>query len=125
MKAITILEPWTSLIACGTKKIETWSLTVICLGKIESGVAYEKISFDTKQYSWILLSNLCQPRAWSDFGVTRRGYAAARIPDRREIKRRIAASQIAGGLGARYICRIVGKQVYLFHDEDKWFIERK
>ncbi len=38
---------------------------------------------------------------------------------------RQAASQIAGGLGTRYICRIAGKQVYLFHDEDKWFIEGK
>lgn len=36
---------------------------------------------------------------------------------------RQAASLKGGGLGTRYICRIVGKEVHLFHDEEKWFIE--
>jgi hypothetical protein len=30
-----------------------------------------------------------------------------------------------GGLGIRYTCRIRGKQVYLFDEEGKWFVERK
>lgn len=34
-----------------------------------------------------------------------------------------AASLKAGGRGVRYTCRIKGKRVYLFLDDDKWFIE--
>lgn len=37
---------------------------------------------------------------------------------------RQAASLKAGGQGMRYTCRIDGKQVYLFHDDGKWFIEK-
>ncbi|HWR43250.1 hypothetical protein [Sporomusa sp.] len=37
---------------------------------------------------------------------------------------RQAASLKAGGLGLRYTCRIAGKEVYLFCDEGRWFIER-
>ncbi|MBU2700578.1 hypothetical protein Ga0466249_001670 [Sporomusaceae bacterium BoRhaA] len=36
---------------------------------------------------------------------------------------RKAASLKGGGLGMRYICRICGKQVNLFDDEGRWFIE--
>jgi hypothetical protein len=38
---------------------------------------------------------------------------------------RQAASLKAGGVGMRYTCRICNKQVYLFNDEGKWFMERK
>jgi hypothetical protein len=38
---------------------------------------------------------------------------------------RLATSQKASGTGIRYTCRIMGKQVYLFDDEGKWFMERK
>jgi hypothetical protein len=38
---------------------------------------------------------------------------------------RKAASLKAGGMGMRYTCRICNKQVYLFNDEGKWFMERK
>ncbi|AJQ27559.1 hypothetical protein [Pelosinus fermentans] len=38
---------------------------------------------------------------------------------------RLAASLKAGGTGIRYTCKIMGKQVYLFDDEGKWFMERK
>jgi len=38
---------------------------------------------------------------------------------------RQAASLKAGGMGIRYTCRIMNKQVYLFSDEGKWFMERK
>ena len=34
-----------------------------------------------------------------------------------------APSLKAGGLGTRYTCKIRGKQVYLFYDEGKWFVE--
>lgn len=38
---------------------------------------------------------------------------------------RQAASLKAGGQGMRYTCRIAGKQVFLFCDDGKWFIEGK
>ena len=38
---------------------------------------------------------------------------------------RQAASLKAGGVGLRYNCKIAGKQVYLFCDEGKWFVEGK
>ena len=37
---------------------------------------------------------------------------------------RRAASLKGGGLGIRYTCKIMGKQVYLFEDEGKWFLEK-
>lgn len=36
-----------------------------------------------------------------------------------------AASLKAGGQGIRYRCRVRGKEVYLFLEEGKWFIEGK
>ncbi len=36
---------------------------------------------------------------------------------------RRAAALKAGGQGTRYTCRVVGKEVYLFCDEGKWFLE--
>lgn len=36
---------------------------------------------------------------------------------------RKSASLKAGGIGLRFTCFIRGKQVYLYKDEDKWFIE--
>jgi len=36
---------------------------------------------------------------------------------------RRAASLKAGGIGLRFTCLIRGKEVYLFKDEDKWFME--
>lgn len=36
---------------------------------------------------------------------------------------RQAPSLKSGGLGIRYTCRIRGKDVYLFCDEGKWFVE--
>nr|WP_092070493.1 hypothetical protein [Dendrosporobacter quercicolus]NSL48269.1 hypothetical protein [Dendrosporobacter quercicolus DSM 1736]SDM11251.1 hypothetical protein SAMN04488502_102202 [Dendrosporobacter quercicolus] len=51
---------------------------------------------------------------WRDGRV----YSVDRIMDVRQ-----AASLKAGGCGIRYTCRIHGKQVYLFDEEGKWFIE--
>lgn len=48
-----------------------------------------------------------------------RKYPIDRVLDVRQ-----AASLKAGGCGLRYKCRIVGKEVYLFCDEGKWFIEK-
>jgi len=36
---------------------------------------------------------------------------------------RRAASLRAGGVGMRYTCRICGKVVKLFNEENKWFME--
>lgn len=37
-----------------------------------------------------------------------------------------AASLKAGGQGIRYTCRVLGKQTYLFlENENRWFIEAK
>lgn len=38
---------------------------------------------------------------------------------------RQASSLKVGGMGIRYTCKICNKQVYLFNDEGKWFMERK
>ena len=37
---------------------------------------------------------------------------------------RRAPSLKAGGVRMRYICRICGKTVALFNDENKWFMEK-
>ena len=36
---------------------------------------------------------------------------------------REAPSLKAGGQGIRYTCRVGGRQFFLFHDRDDWFIE--
>ncbi len=36
-----------------------------------------------------------------------------------------AASTKVGGCGIRYTVMILGKETYLFHEEDKWFVEAK
>lgn len=36
-----------------------------------------------------------------------------------------AASLKAGGTGLRFDCRVSGKQVYLWYEDPKWFLERK
>ncbi|MBT9144058.1 MAG: hypothetical protein DDT29_02472 [Dehalococcoidia bacterium] len=35
-----------------------------------------------------------------------------------------AASLKAGGIGIRYTCTVMGRQIYLFYEEDRWFMER-
>lgn len=35
---------------------------------------------------------------------------------------RQAASTKAGGCGTRYTCRVRGREMYLFRDENEWFI---
>lgn len=37
---------------------------------------------------------------------------------------RRAASLKAGGTGIRYTCKVYNKEVYLFFEEDRWFMER-
>lgn len=36
-----------------------------------------------------------------------------------------ATSLKAGGCGIRYTCRILGKERYIFLEENKWFVEVK
>lgn len=38
---------------------------------------------------------------------------------------RHAASLKAGGAGIRYTCRVLGKELYLFLEENRWFIEQQ
>ncbi|NLG25621.1 MAG: hypothetical protein GX558_09720 [Clostridiales bacterium] len=38
---------------------------------------------------------------------------------------RPAASTRSGGQGMRYLCRVFGGEVYLYHDRDDWFVEVK
>lgn len=51
---------------------------------------------------------------WEDGRV----FAVDRILDIRK-----AASLKAGGAGMRYICRICGRTVRLFNDDNRWFME--
>ena len=37
---------------------------------------------------------------------------------------RQAAALRCGGIGTRYICKICGKEVAIFDEEGKWFIEK-
>ena len=46
------------------------------------------------------------------------------FPVDRVLDVRLAASLKGGGCGMRYICRICGKQVYIWDEEGKWFIEK-
>lgn len=36
-----------------------------------------------------------------------------------------AASTRVGGCGVRYTVMICGKETYLFHEDDRWFVESK
>ncbi len=36
-----------------------------------------------------------------------------------------AASTKVGGCGIRYTIMIAGKETYLFHEDDRWFVEAK
>lgn len=38
---------------------------------------------------------------------------------------RPAASLKAGGQGLRYLCRIEGKDRFLYYESPKWFVEKK
>ena len=38
---------------------------------------------------------------------------------------RQAACQRVGGQGTRYTCRVLGRQVYLYEDEGRWFVEAR
>lgn len=48
-----------------------------------------------------------------------RKYTIDKVLDERQ-----APSLKGGGLGIRYTCRIGDREVYLFCDEGKWFIEK-
>lgn len=59
---------------------------------------------------------LCPTIFWDD----NRRYKIDRITDVR-----YASSLKAGGCGIRYTCRILGKERYIFLEENKWFVEVK
>ena len=49
-----------------------------------------------------------------------RSFAVDRLLDTRR-----AAATKAGGQGIRYTCRVRGREVYLFEDEGRWFVEAR
>ena len=49
-----------------------------------------------------------------------RGFEVDRLLDVRR-----AASTRAGGQGIRYTCRVRGREVYLFEDDGRWFVEAR
>jgi hypothetical protein len=61
------------------------------------------------------LNNFYASVEWTDGHV----YDVDKIIDVRQ-----AASLKCGGHGLRYTCRLGGKEIYLFCDEGKWFIEQ-
>lgn len=38
---------------------------------------------------------------------------------------RRAACQSVGGVGDRYTCRIHGKETYLWHEKERWFVSAR
>ncbi|MDD2620866.1 MAG: hypothetical protein PHC92_09395 [Syntrophomonadaceae bacterium] len=60
----------------------------------------------------------CRPTSliWEDG----REYEINKVTDIRQ-----AASLKAGGLGIRYTCRVGNRQIYLFLEDDRWFMKRK
>ena len=49
-----------------------------------------------------------------------RSFAVDRLLDVRR-----AAATRAGGQGIRYTCRVMGREIYLFEDEGRWFVEAR
>ncbi len=49
-----------------------------------------------------------------------RTYEVDRVLDVRR-----APAKKVGGCGTRYACRILGKETYLFEEENRWFVEAK
>ena len=47
-------------------------------------------------------------------------YEISRVTDIRR-----AASLKAGGAGIRYTCKVENREVYLFLEEDRWFMEKR
>lgn len=49
-----------------------------------------------------------------------RTYEVDRVLDVRR-----AASLKVGGMGMRYTCRILGRETYLFEEQNRWYVEAK
>lgn len=47
-----------------------------------------------------------------------RGFKIDRVLDVRR-----AASLKAGGIGVRYLCRISGRETFLYYEDPRWFVE--
>lgn len=73
-----------------------------------------------KVYLKVRVEHLPDGRVWPLMFRAKEGEAARidRILDVRE-----APSLKMGGQGTRYTCRVGGKEIYLYHDRDKWFME--
>lgn len=49
-----------------------------------------------------------------------REFSVDRVLDSRK-----AANLKAGGVGTRYLCRIQSKEIYLYYEDPRWFVEGK
>jgi len=49
-----------------------------------------------------------------------RGFDVDRLLDVRR-----AVSERTGGQGIRYTCRVLGRRVFLFEDDGRWFVEAR
>ncbi|MDD4368554.1 MAG: hypothetical protein PHP39_06395 [Oscillospiraceae bacterium] len=47
------------------------------------------------------------------------------IPVDRVLAIRPEASQTAGGAGIRYVCRVLGRQLSLWYEDGRWFVEQQ
>ena len=101
--------------------MELWCAAAQCIAQNENGIpGYRLVSImkiPLKVNADFDLSGKIMPRSieWEDGRV----FAVDRVLDVRR-----AASLKAGGTGLRYICRICGRTVALFNDENKWFMEK-
>ena len=66
------------------------------------------------------VDELGQMRLLTIYWEDGRGFEVDRLLDVR-----MAASTRVGGQGMRYTCRVRGRQVYLFEDEGRWFVEAR
>ena len=74
--------------------------------------AYVRVLVDVDE-----TGKVCPRRIYWEDG---RSFAVDRLLDTRR-----AASTRVGGQGIRYTCRIRGREVYLFEDEGRWFVEAR
>ena len=74
--------------------------------------AYVRVLVDVDE-----TGKVCPLRIYWEDG---RSFAVDRLLDTRR-----AASTKVGGQGIRYTCRVRGREVYLFEDEGRWFVEAR
>ena len=74
--------------------------------------AYVRVQVDVDE-----VGRVCPLRIYWEDG---RRFEVDRLMDVRR-----AASTKVGGQGTRYTCRVLGREVYLFEDDGRWFVEAR